>query len=116
MKIVLVVEDYIALHKLWRKMLSDKAFVIGAETLAQAEELFKRHKHEIDIMAIDGEVHGSVNNTVAFVKKIASQFPSSKMLAISGDTENNRLLVKAGCEHSVIKQEVVGKIRELLSK
>ncbi|AKM84012.1 MAG: hypothetical protein UR79_C0001G0254 [Candidatus Campbellbacteria bacterium GW2011_GWD1_35_49] len=116
MKMILVIEDYVVLSKMWRKLLSDVAFVLTAETLQQGQELFNKHKEGLDLVAVDGEVHGSVNNTVVLVKKIVGEFPSSKILAISGDPDNNKILIKAGCEHSVIKQEVVGKIRELLSK
>jgi response regulator of citrate/malate metabolism len=114
MKTILIIENFTVLLRLWKKLLSGKSFVLTAETLQQAEKLFSKHKNEIDLIAIDGEFHGSVTNTVILVKKIAEEFPSSKMLAISADPDNNEILMNAGCGHSVIKPNAWKKIAELL--
>ncbi|MDD2935409.1 MAG: response regulator [Candidatus Pacebacteria bacterium] len=114
-KTILIIEDFAELLRLWKKLLSNKAFVLTAETLQQAEELFHKHKKEIDLIAVDGEVNGPVNNTVILVKKIAEEFPSSKMLAISAHPDNNKTLINAGCGHSVIKPDAWKKIAELLA-
>lgn len=115
MKTILVIEDYVVLSKMWRKLLSDIAFVLTAETLLQGQELFDKHKEGLDLIAVDGEINGSINNTVVLVKKIIREFPSAKIIAISGDPDNNEILMKAGCGHSICKQETVKKIRELLA-
>lgn len=113
-KTVLIIEDFTVLLRLWKKLLSNEVFVLTAETLQQAEELFQKHKKEIDLIAVDGEVHGPVNNTVTLVKKILDEFPSNKLLAISVDEDNNEILMNAGCGHSVNKLDTWKKIIELL--
>ncbi|OGD68524.1 hypothetical protein A2996_01140 [Candidatus Campbellbacteria bacterium RIFCSPLOWO2_01_FULL_34_15] len=114
-KTILIIEDFAELLRLWKKLLSNEAFVLTAETLQQAEELFQRHKKEIDLIAVDGEVNGPVNNTVILIKKITEEFPSAKILAISGDDNNNKILINAGCGHSVTKPDTWKKIAELLA-
>lgn len=113
-KKVLIVEDMELLQKLWKKSLSG-FLVLSAKTLSQAETLFEENLVDLDLIAFDGEVGGSVKNTVSLIKKIATRFPQEKMLAISADPDNNKLLVNAGCKHSIDKKEVAAKIRELLA-
>jgi len=110
---VLCIEDYESFFAAWECYFeNDGVNIIPATTLAEAEEKFKIHGHELSAIVMDGCVPGSNLNTVPLLKMILKTF-KGPVIATSSLFRNE--LMEAGCTDWCDKGDVVLKLKEVLN-
>lgn len=109
---VLVVEDDLSIHELYRRALSGKVEMLHATTIEEAETLFAAHS-DISAIIMDACVHGSKPTTQPLVTFFRKTF-HGPMIAASREPHFRDLLVRAGCDYRSPKTDVPKKLCEIL--
>lgn len=113
MKKILIIDDDIIFQADWKASLEDKATVISAYNLEQAEKLFAQNP-DCDIIAVDACLTSRGKpDTIPLVVEIRKNF-KGRMIAISSNLEYNVSLVQAGCDHECDKSKVVETLEYIL--
>ena len=103
---ILIIEDNEQIQELCKMMLKGTGVkILQAITIKEANEVFMKHKDEIDIIYVDGCVPGNQINTVELTQNLRANF-HGKMIAISSLDDYNVELLKAGCNHAVEKSGI----------
>ncbi|MEI7620167.1 MAG: response regulator [Candidatus Falkowbacteria bacterium] len=116
---ILVIEDNITMQKMFKKLLSPYGEIIQAFNLKEAADKFTEEK-DITHIIVDGRLGKSLPNekpniTDELVVEMRKTF-KGPMIAVSGDITHNEKLRLLGCDHSIIKEDSVFYIMELLDK
>ncbi|MFH1193284.1 MAG: response regulator [Candidatus Jorgensenbacteria bacterium] len=101
---ILVVEDMEEWVELWKDVLYGAAELIGAASIEEAEEKFAANP-DIDVVVVDGCVPGSELNTIPLVQKFKATF-KGPMIAVSGNPDFQKMLIKEGCSHECEKKDL----------
>lgn len=95
---VLIVEDLPAMQSLYRRQLEKHGVkVYSAFSVDEAEVHFSQH-NDWSVIVFDACVPGHEPNTLELVRKFRQRF-SGPMVASSGELDNRRLLLQAGCDY-----------------
>lgn len=114
-KKVLVVEDDEQLQKAWQRIMKDFNFpveILSAHTIAEAEKLFAENP-DVECMVFDACVPGDYINTPPIIREFRNTF-TGPMIAISGNEDNRKFLIEAGCDRECEKKFVPANILQAL--
>ncbi len=84
--------------------------MMRAESLEKAQE--RLNERDFDLLILDGEVSGSVDVTIAFLKQHLARKPEQLVLANS--SKHNQALLAAGCVEELEFPNPASQVRRLL--
>jgi DNA-binding response OmpR family regulator len=111
---VLIVEDDEHYNARYYKLLSKKATVLIASSLAQAGSMFNDNQ-DVALIIMDPCVRGGTPNTLKLTEAIREYF-HGPMIAASGSPHFRRKLLDSGCDHEATKAEAARMAIKLLNK
>jgi len=111
-KKVLIVEDKANYSFVWCKKLKDQFEIVLAESIKEAEHIFKKDS-SFDLIVMDCCVPGDVPNTMDLVKMIRKTY-HGPILANSSLDDYIDILIMAGADHRSDKHSVPGKVITIL--
>jgi hypothetical protein len=113
--LIVVVEDQIENWRVhMRPWLWNATQVRYANNLVGAEELFKRYKDDIALIAMDACIPGDKPNSMPFVRMVRAAGFTGPMVAMSSTYEGQQALVDAGCDYHCDKDKVGPFVLKLL--
>jgi DNA-binding response OmpR family regulator len=120
--LILIVEDDPRLIDAYRENLCEETEVLVATTLAEARDVFAKHKERIRLITLDGTLmiryprglEDRDEGTEVFLKEIRPVF-NRPIIAASGHPDMRALLLHHGCDVAVeSKRKLPEKILEIL--
>ncbi len=98
---ILVVDDERTWPRFWEDIVPDGVEVLHAWDPIDAHGVFGAHRDQIEIIAIDGKMHGPISNNEAFIRYVRESGYTKLILAASANWKYNRTMLEAGCDYEV---------------
>ena len=111
---VLVIEDFCSCRFAIKMGLKDKVKVLEAATLEEGKRVFQKNP-DVSLVIMDACVPGDEPNSMPLIKKILSAGYSKPIIAISGNPEYRKILLRAGATHEAEKHKVAELALKLLN-
>ncbi len=111
-KKVLIVEDKTNYSSAWCKKLEDQLEIVLAESIKEAERIFKKDS-SFNLIVMDCCVPGDVPNTMGLVKMMRKTY-HGPILANSSLDDYIDILIMAGANHRSNKHSVPEKVTTIL--
>lgn len=114
MTYILVVDDERTWPRFWEGIVPDGVEILHAWDPIKARNVYDAQRDEIEIIAIDGMMHGPISNNVVFIRHVRESGYVKLILAASANWKHNRTMLAAGCD-SEIQHKVPSKteLREI---
>lgn len=107
---ILIIEDVELWQEKYRKKLPATVEIVRATTMREAKvemAIMATGGNPFDAIVVDGYLDGEQTDTRRLVELLRASGFSGPLIAASGSSEFNEVLMKAGCTHNAVNKAAV---------